>query len=85
MLQPVLAALGHPQGLPAAQLAARVGADRRMLDGLSAAGYSLAHGLAIYLAVTLTISSPVIFYYCTRGAYTEPTEHWEPARKQKAA
>ena len=56
-----------------------------MLDVLSAAGYSLAHGLAIYLAVTLTISSPVIFYYCTRGAYTEPTEHWEPARKQKAA
>ena len=56
-----------------------------MLDVLSAAGYSLARGVAIYLAVTLTISSPVICYYCTRGAFTEPAAHWEPARKQKAA
>jgi hypothetical protein len=57
----------------------------RMLDVISAAGYSLARGVAIYLAVTLTISSPVICYYCTRGAFTEPSEHWEHARKQKAA
>ena len=69
----------------AALRAELVCADRLMLEALSATGYSIARGVAIYLLVTLTISSPVICYYCTRGAFTEPTEHWEPARKQKAA
>jgi len=55
-----------------------------MLDELSAAGYSLARGVAIYLAVTLAVSSPGICYYCTHAAFTKPEEHWEPARKRKA-
>ena len=56
-----------------------------MLETLSPVFYSLVRGIGIYLAVTLAISSPVICYYCAKGAFTAPTDHWEPARKHKAA
>eukprot|EP01046_Picozoa_sp_COSAG06_P050232 COSAG06_NODE_7909_length_2336_cov_1.483236_3_plen_104_part_00 len=56
---------------------------RHMLEAVSGALYSFARGVGIYLAVTLTVSSPVIVYYFTKGAFTAPVEHWEPARAEK--
>ena len=54
-----------------------------MLEALYGALYSFARGLGIYLAVTLTVSSPVIIYYFTKGAHTPAVAHWETARDGK--
>ena len=36
-----------------------------------------------YLAVTLTISSPVIVYYFCHGPFTAAEEHWIGGKKAK--
>lgn len=55
----------------------------RMLEALYGGLCSFARGAAIYLAVTLTVSSPVIIYYLANGAFTPAVQHWETAREGK--